>query len=153
MARADFEVTVLSRPQGGRFRTMSVRTIDWAIKDCLQDFDEVSASHRLKALFTDHIEALRVVAACSPSRGCVRSSSIEMPSLISRNAPPSTNTRNPEHVLRYNFVLRLLLEACFQKVMGFTLKEIATLAHRSETYRQLKVRFFRDVKTPAEEPV
>jgi hypothetical protein len=80
------------------------------------------------------------------------------PILAHRNAfthfpdPPPKRTRDPEQVLRYNFVLRLLLEACFLKVVGFTTEEIAGFARRSEMYRQLKVQFFRNAATPVSEP-
>jgi len=47
----------------------------------------------------------------------------------------------PERVLLYNFLLRMLLEACFLETMGFTQGEIVALLRRSETYRQLSVRF------------
>jgi hypothetical protein len=55
----------------------------------------------------------------------------------------SSPTGDPERVLRYTFVLRLLL-ACFLKVVGFTAEEIAAFGRRSEMYRQVKVQFFRD---------
>jgi hypothetical protein len=48
---------------------------------------------------------------------------------------------SPERVLLYNFLLRMLLEACFLEIMGFSQDEIVTLLRRSETYRQLSVRF------------
>jgi hypothetical protein len=57
---------------------------------------------------------------------------------------PSTElAHGPDRVLLYNFVLRLLLEACFLKAVGLTTQEIATLAHRSERYKQLAWRFFK----------
>ena len=46
-----------------------------------------------------------------------------------------------ERVLLYNFLLQMLLEACFLEIMGFSLDEIVMLLRRSETYRQLSVRF------------
>jgi hypothetical protein len=47
----------------------------------------------------------------------------------------------PERVLIYNFLLRMILEACFLESMGFTKDEIVALLRRSETYRQYSVRF------------
>ncbi len=47
----------------------------------------------------------------------------------------------PERVLIYNFLLRMLLEACFLETMGLTKDQIVVLMRRSETYRQLSVRF------------
>jgi hypothetical protein len=47
----------------------------------------------------------------------------------------------PERVLIYNFLLRMLLEACFLESMGFTKDQIVALLRRSETYQQLSVRF------------
>jgi hypothetical protein len=47
----------------------------------------------------------------------------------------------PERVLLYNFLLRMLLEACFLESMGFTKDEVVALLRRSETYRQLSARF------------
>jgi hypothetical protein len=47
----------------------------------------------------------------------------------------------PERVLIYNFLLRMLLEGCFLETMGFTKDQIVALLRRSETYRQLSVRF------------
>jgi hypothetical protein len=148
MARADFEATVLPALKAA---IPDVVSPDYrrAIKDRLQYFDEVSAPHRLKALFTEHIEALRVLL--EDPIAWVRPIIKHRNTFTHFSDPPSKRTRDPERVLRYNFVLRLLLEACFLKVVGFEPEEIATFARRSETYRQLKVRFFRDVETPAEE--
>jgi hypothetical protein len=53
----------------------------------------------------------------------------------------STTHVPPERVLLYNYLLRMLLEACFLESMGFSTEEIVTLLRRSETYRQLSVRF------------
>ncbi len=53
----------------------------------------------------------------------------------------STTQVPPERVLLYNYMLRMLLEACFLESMGFTEEEIVALLRRSETYRQLSVRF------------
>lgn len=48
------------------------------------------------------------------------------------------------NALPYNFGLRLLREACFLKMVGFTTDEIAAVARRSEMYRRLMVQFFRE---------
>ena len=53
----------------------------------------------------------------------------------------SSPTRHPERVLRYTFVLPLLL-ACFLKVVGFTTEETAALCSGLEMYRQVGVQFF-----------
>jgi hypothetical protein len=55
----------------------------------------------------------------------------------------SSPTRHPERVLRYTFVLWLLL-ACFLNAVGFTTEEFAAFARRSEMYRQVEAQFFRD---------
>lgn len=146
MARADFETQVLPALKAAIPEVVGPDHRR-AIKDRLQYFDEFSASQRLKALFTDHVDALRVLL--DDPVALVRAI------LTHRNAfthfpdPPPKRTRDAERVLRYNFVLRLLLEACFLKVAGFSTEEIAAFARRSETYRQLKVQFFRDPATSA----
>lgn len=53
----------------------------------------------------------------------------------------------PERVLLYNWILRLLLESCFLSSMGFAKEEIVSFVRQSETYRQMSLRF-RD-RTPA----
>jgi hypothetical protein len=116
-----------------------------AITDRLRYLDEFSASQRLKALFTEHLDALR--ASVDDPVALVR------PILTHRNASHtsqsrlSTGTGDPKRVLRYNFALRRLLEACFLKIVGFTSDEIGAFARRSEMYRPLKVQIFHEGTT------
>lgn len=92
-----------------------------------------------EALFAEHGEALRVLVA--------EPATYLEPIRTHRNAfthfePEAEPTSSPEDVLRYTFVLRLLLEACFLSAAGFSSEEIAALAHRSGRYRRLARRFF-----------
>jgi len=114
-----------------------------SIRDRLNYANEYSQCERLESLVREFETALRVLVA-EPL--------VYPPAIIRhRNAfthfdPKSResadgNSVEPERVLLYNFFLRLLLEACFLESMGFTKSEIATIFERSETYRQLSMRF------------
>ena len=110
-----------------------------AISTRLQFANEFSQSRRLKALFHEHVETLRVLID--------QPETWVKPILDHRNAfthfdPAGKVARGPDQVLLYNFLLRLLLEACFLKAMGLTVDEITRLAHRSEGYRQIAQQFF-----------
>lgn len=78
------------------------------------------------------------VLSMSKSHRSDRSSGIER-CLHTLPGSALKGARDPEQVLRYNFVLRLLLEARFLEVVGFTSEGIAAFARRAEVYRQLKV--------------
>jgi hypothetical protein len=110
-----------------------------SITSRLQFANEFSQRRRMDALFREHVETLRILVA-SPETWVD-------PIVAHRNAfthfALSTHVaQDPERVLRYNFILRLLLEACFFKVVGLTTDEIAALVRRSESYRKVRVRFF-----------
>lgn len=114
-----------------------------SIQDRLNYANEYSQRERLESLVREFEPALRALVA-DPM--------VYVATIIKhRNAfthfdPKSRKSSDessaaPERVLLYNFFLRLLLEACFLESMGFTSSEIATIFQRSETYRQLSVRF------------
>ena len=103
--------------------------------------NEFSQRRRFRDLFRQYAAALETIVANPVS--------YVDPIVDHRNefthfdpaARTSTTQVPPERVLLYNFILRMLLEACFLESMGFTNEEIVALLRRSETYRQLSVRF------------
>lgn len=112
-----------------------------AIESGLKHGYEYSLRKRLKLLFGEHKTAMDKVV---PDAGRF----IE-PIVTRRNElthfPPDTKIKpfDAEEWLRYNFVLRLLLEFCFLKTMGFTDDEVARLVERRDEYRRWAERLFR----------
>lgn len=104
---------------------------------------EYAQRKRLGELFKTHEGTLRVLAR--DPMAFVR------PMVDHRNAfthfpAPSETDEPPENDsdagLRYNFLLKLLLEACLLQAAGLSVDEIATLARRSLRLKQLAARFF-----------
>jgi hypothetical protein len=58
---------------------------------------------------------------------------------VSRSEEP-VHTDDSLKVIRYNWLLRLLLEACLMSRMGFSVAETKAIVERSESYRQMAVR-------------
>lgn len=54
-----------------------------------------------------------------------------------RSARSHDSRRHSLRVVRYNWVLRLLLDACFMHQMGFSIDEIRACVSESGTYRQM----------------
>jgi len=125
--------------------TPSLRT---AICARLKFANEYSLRRRLKTLFAAHGDVLRLLVDdpeeyISPIVD-TRNEFTHFP-VPASEVPGTTARPDPERVLRYNFILRLLLESCFLKAMGFSTDEIGRFVSGSETYRQLSARF-RDQK-------
>ena len=112
-----------------------------AIKSRLRFANEYSQSRRFAELVDEHADALQVLVD--------EPASLTRQIVDARNAfthfpyPSPEHGRDPEDVLRFNWFLQLLLECCFLETVGFTREEIATVAHRSQTYRQLAALFFK----------
>lgn len=114
-----------------------------SIGDRLNYANEYSQRERLESLVREFETALRVLVA---DPFVYPAAIIKHRNAFTHFDPKSResggkSSAEPERVLLYNFFLRLLLEACFLESMGFTTSEIATIFQRSETYRQLSVRF------------
>lgn len=105
--------------------------------------NEYSQRRRLRALFAEHEAVLRVFVD-EPAKYV--SPIIDHRNEFTHFPPPPSDTpgggssRDPELVLLYNWILRLLLESCLLKVVGFSVEEIRSLVERSETYRQMSAR-------------
>lgn len=104
---------------------------------------EFSQRKRIGELFKIHDGTLRVLARAPQA--------FVGPMTDHRNAfthfPVPTETTPPaakdvDKVLRYNFLLKLLIEACLLQAAGLPPDEVATLAQASHRYRQLATRFF-----------
>ncbi|MGE0704310.1 MAG: HEPN domain-containing protein [Vicinamibacterales bacterium] len=112
-----------------------------SLADRLRYANEFSQRRRLRVLVREYAAALESLVA-NPI-------AYVDPIIDHRNefthfdpaARTSTTEVPPERVLLYNFMLRMLLEACFLESMGLEHDEITALLRRSETYKQLAVRF------------
>lgn len=119
----------------------SLRT---AILARLKFANEYSLRRRLHELFREYAIALRMLVPkpeeyISPILD-TRNEFTHFP--VPASETPATTTRaRADRVLLYNWLLRLLLESCFLTAMGFSTDEIASFVQRSETCRQLAVRF------------
>jgi hypothetical protein len=117
-----------------------------SLRDRLKFANEHSLRRRMNDLVDEHAEALKALVE-SPKDWVSpivdhRNEFTHFPTEIEPNAERPERP-DPERILRYNFVLRLLLEACFLKAMGFSPKESAGFTTGCDTYRQLSVGFFR----------
>ena len=115
-----------------------------SLRDRLKHANELSLRKRMRELVSDHCLALKTLVGCP--------SDWVNPIVDHRNefthfpVPPDTKPpfkTDPDRLLRYNFFLKLLLEASFLHVMGFSNDEIAAQARKCEVYRQLAAQFFR----------
>jgi hypothetical protein len=112
-----------------------------SLRDRLRYGNEFSQRRRFRALFGEYAPALETLA--------LNPVAYVDPITDHRNEfthfDPGQRTADaevpPERVLLYNFLLRMLLEACFLESMGFSRDEIVTLLRRSQTYLQLSLRF------------
>lgn len=115
-----------------------------AITSRLSFANEYSQRRRMQTLFAEHGEALRLLVQ-EPE--AYVSAIVDHRNDFTHFPPPAPEARHPggppdpERVLLYNWILRLLLESCFLKAMGFSADKIRTFVSRSETYRQMSVRF------------
>lgn len=98
-----------------------------AITSRLSFANEYSQRRRMRALFAEHSEALRVLVE-EPETYV--SAIVDHRNDFTHFPPPASEARHlggprdPERVLLYNWLLRLLLESCFLKAMGFSADEI-----------------------------
>jgi hypothetical protein len=111
-----------------------------AIASRLKFANEYSQSKRFTELFTKYSSILDLLAP--------RSIELVKPIIELRNEfthfpvpqRSSDSNKGRKHslrVIRYNWVLRLLLESCFMQQMGLSIEEIRSSVSRSETYRQM----------------
>jgi hypothetical protein len=100
--------------------------------------NELSQSERLGSLVDEYAAALEVLV---PTPTAYVGPIVKHRNEFTHFDPKSRTDVPPERVLLYNFLLRLLLEACFLQSMEFSRDEVIALLRRSERYRQLRVRF------------
>lgn len=143
MDQQAFEASVLA-PMSASVPAGVDNSLRQSIVARLRFANEYSQRRRIRELFDAHEAALSILVA-DPKQF------IE-PIIDHRNDfthfPPhaselrnSGDKRNPSKVLLYNWLLRLLLEACFLQTMGLTPTEVASCVERSDTYRQMSKRF------------
>jgi hypothetical protein len=114
-----------------------------AIAARLRFANAYSQRRRLRALFAEHTEVLRVLVD-EPEKYIspivdLRNEFTHFPP--DSDTPDGGSSPDPERVLLYNWILRLLLESCLLKVVGFSLEDIRALVERSATYRQVSARW------------
>ena len=112
-----------------------------AISARLAFANELSLRRRLRELFEEHRDTLCMVVS-DPGEYVtsivdLRNAFTHFPVGVGQNL----GGQSTERAVRYNWVLRLLLEACFMRVMGFGIEQIVSCVRRSETYRQITERF------------
>jgi len=105
--------------------------------------NEYSLRRRIKDMVVDHERALAVI---------VNNPKKFVDLIVDHRNDFTHHPMDPEelqadadysrHLLQYNYVLRILMELCFLKVMGFSTDEITSLAHRCITYQKIADSFF-----------
>ena len=112
-----------------------------AIVSRLRFANECSLRHRLRELVCEHKETLDILVK-DPEQWVgriveLRNDFTHFPAQAAHeSASPSS-----ERAMRYNWYLRLLLEACLMKAMGFTQSETVACVKNCETYRQISAKF------------
>jgi len=119
-----------------------------ALTSRLSFANEYSLRRRMQALFREHRDALRVLVDEPESYiSPIIEHRNEFTHFPRRGSEGGSGTPpDPEQVLLYNWILRVLLESCFLRAMGFSTDEIQSFAASSNTYRQMSARF-RDRRT------
>jgi hypothetical protein len=105
--------------------------------------NDYSQRRRIQELFDEFEDVLEVltdspgsfVARIVDHRNEFTHFPVPDPDAVSRPTDPSK-------VLRYNWLLRLLLEACLMTRMGFTVAEVREIVSKSSPYGQIAERFF-----------
>jgi hypothetical protein len=115
-----------------------------AIKARLTFANEYSQRRRLRFLFKEYSAAVETLVAHPESYVNpivdTRNEFTHFP--VPTDGTPLNHLRpEPERVLLFNWILRLLLEASFLDAMGFSKEEISGIVARSDTYRQIARRF------------
>jgi hypothetical protein len=115
-----------------------------AITSRLTYANEYSLRRRMQALFAEHRDALLAITD-EPDQyvGPIVDHRNDVTHFPRETAAERRRggSRDPERLLLYNWILRLLLEACFLKTMGFSAAEIRSFVNGSEVYRQMRARF------------
>jgi hypothetical protein len=148
MDKARFETEVLE-PLKAAIPMSVTHDLRESIGTRLHFANEYSQRRRFRILFAEHRDVLRVLVEDPEA--------YVAPIVNHRNEfthfpPPQADAteapraRDPERVLLYNWILRLLLESCFLRVMGFSEDEVRSLIEHSEMYRQVSA-LFREPRT------
>jgi hypothetical protein len=125
-----------------------VRAIPADLDDSLRDAlatrikfgNEYSLRKRLRLLFEEHRTALDKVV---PQATCFIDPMVARRNAFTHFPPAATGARiDAEEWLRYNFLLRVLLDFCFLKTMGFSDEKVTRLAEQCDDYRQWAERLF-----------
>jgi hypothetical protein len=142
MDPATFEADVL-RPLKAAIPPVVDDSHREAISSRLRFANEHSQRQRMRTLFSEHNEVLRVLVD-APERYV--SAIIDHRNDFTHFPPDATTRRqpggprDPERVRTYNSILRLLMESCFLKTMGFSPEEVRSFVASCETYRQESAR-------------
>jgi hypothetical protein len=111
-----------------------------SLKSRIRFGNEYSLRKRLRLLFREHEQALEKVV---PDAERFIDPIVEQRNAFTPFPEDQAQLRpNTEDWLRYNFVLRALLDFCFLKAMGLSDETVRDLASRCEGYRGWTVRLF-----------
>jgi len=143
MEQAAFDAEVLE-PLVKAIPVEAVGPLRQGLRDRLKFANEHSLRKRLRTLFETH-ESVLTALVDKPKELVsaivdTRNEFTHFPIPEAELSPPYSRPR-ADRVLQFNWVLRLLLESCFLQAMGFEIAEIESFVRRSETYRQMGVRF------------
>lgn len=110
-----------------------------SLKKRLEFGNEISLRGRLKTLCDKHAAAMGAVT------GKVRpwvDAIVDCRNHLTHNPIGRSRSVTPDDLLKYNYVLKLLLECEFLSVMTFDEHEIETVVTRCQRYQQVRRRFF-----------
>jgi ApeA N-terminal domain 1/Apea-like HEPN len=114
-----------------------------SLKSRLKFANELSLRRRMRDLVRDHSDALKTLVECPPDWiGPIVDHRNEFTHFPIPGESEETSEPDPERLLRYNFFMRLLLEACFLHALRLQTDRIAHLISQCDTYRKVKERFF-----------
>jgi hypothetical protein len=125
-------------------------SLDPSLQDALRSRikygNEYSLRKRLALMCEEHKRALDAVA---PNISRFIGPIVDLRNLLT-HFPPEADEAYPkdEEWWRYNFILRVLLEFSFLKIMGFTDDEVRNLAARCGDYQAWSRRLFGTPKAP-----
>jgi hypothetical protein len=128
---ADFETEVL-KPLTAAIPSGIDESLKTAIAARLKFANEYSLCRRLRSLFVEHDDVLALLV---PEPAGYISPIVDTRNEFTHFPVPAAEIRKPgqrpepERVLLYNWILRLLLESCFLSALGFAKDDIVSFVH------------------------
>jgi hypothetical protein len=144
MEPTDFQAKVVG-PLAAAIPSDLDRSLQEALRSRSQYGNDYSLRRRLKALFAEHQLALDQVV---PNAASFIEAIVAQRNRLTHSTPETDGTGfDAEEWLRLNFLLRVLLEMCFLKAMGFADEQVRRLAERCGAYQKEARWLFRAAAT------